>query len=154
MAADNQDADVIIIGAGVLGCAIALEMSRRGTRTINVDKASAAGAGSTINSCAIIRYTYSTHVGVAMSWEGGQYWKNWADYIGAHDERGLIQFHEVGQLNVYADEVDRLDRVRSLWDEMGIPYEDLKADELAERFPFMDFGWYGPPTRPDDPPSL
>ena len=151
MATTDQDADVIIIGAGVLGCAIALEMSRRGTRTINLDKASAAGAGSTINSCAIIRFTYSTHVGVAMSWEGGQYWKNWADYIGAEDEKGLIDFHEVGQLNVFADEAERLERVHVLWDEMGIPYEYLDADQLAERFPFMDFGWYGPPTRPDDP---
>ena len=114
MASTDQDADVIIIGAGVLGCAIALEMSRRGTRTINVDKASAAGAGSTINSCAIIRFTYSTHVGVAMSWEGGQYWKNWADYIGADDEKGLIEFHEVGQLNVFADEAERLERVQQL----------------------------------------
>jgi sarcosine oxidase subunit beta len=143
--------DAIIIGAGVLGCAIALEMSRRGKRTLNLDKAASAGAGSTSNSCAIIRFTYSTKVGVALSWEGGQYWKDWAAYVGAEDELGLIEFHEVGQLNLFTDDAERLERVHAIWDDVGIPYEYLGPDELGVRFPYMDFGWYGPPTRPDDP---
>ena len=52
--------DVVIIGAGIIGCAIAFEMSKQGYRTINVDRLNAPGAGSTANSCAIIRYSYST----------------------------------------------------------------------------------------------
>ena len=64
MEQEAASADVIIIGAGVIGCALALELSRRGHRTVNVDKASAAGAGSTINSCAIVRFSYSTIDGV------------------------------------------------------------------------------------------
>ncbi len=143
--------DIIIIGAGVIGCALALELSRRGHKTLNVDKAASAGSGSTINSCAIVRFTYSTHVGVALSWEGGQYWKDWANYIGTDDELGLIDFHQVGQLNLYTEDDERLDKVRALWDELGIPYEDLGAQDMAERWPYIDFGWYGPPTRPDDP---
>ena len=143
--------DVVIIGTGVLGCAIALELSRRGVRTLNVDKAPVAGAGSTINSCAIIRFTYSTEVGVAMSWEGGQYWKDWANYIGADDESGLIEFHQVGQLNLFTDDAERLEKVHALWDQVGIPYEYLSPEQLEARWPYMDFGWYGPPTRPDDP---
>ncbi len=143
--------DAVIIGAGVLGCAIALELSRRGTRTLNIDKAAAAGSGSTSNSCAIIRFTYSTEVGVAFSWEGGQYWKDWANYIGTDDELGLIDFHQVGQLNLFTDDAERLARVHELWDQVGIPYEYLDAAQMAERFPYMDFGRYGPPTRPEDP---
>jgi len=147
----SSEFDVVIIGAGVLGGAIAIELSRRGRRTLNVDKAPVAGGGSTSNSCAIIRFTYSTHVGVAFSWEGGQYWKDWANYIDAEDESGLIEFHQVGQLNLYTDDAERLRKVQALWDELGIPYEDLDAAGLIERFPFMDFGWFGPPTRPEDP---
>lgn len=147
----EQHYDVVIIGSGVIGCAIALEMSRRGKRTLNVDKAPAAGSGSTSNSCAIIRFTYSTKVGVALSWEGGQYWKDWANYIGADDELGLIEYHQVGQLNLFTDDAERLEKVHAIWDDIGIPYEYVDADELSRRFPWMDFGWYGPPTRPDDP---
>jgi len=55
------------------------------------------GPGSTINSCAIIRFSYSTPSGVTFAWEGAQYWKDWAQYIGAEDELGLIDYHMCGQ---------------------------------------------------------
>ena len=48
----NHKPDAIIIGAGVIGCAIAFELSKRGFKTLNVDKLPAAGFGSTSNSLA------------------------------------------------------------------------------------------------------
>ena len=56
--------DAIIIGAGIIGGAIGLELARKGFRTLNVDKLPAAGYGSTSNTCAIIRFHYSTAEGV------------------------------------------------------------------------------------------
>ena len=147
----SEEADIVIIGAGVIGCGPALELSRRGHRTINVDKASAAGAGSTINSCAIVRFSYSTVAGVNFSWEGAQYWLDWTNHIGAEDELGLIDYHEVGQLVLMTDDDGHAHRVKSLWEQLDIPFETLDLDELAERFPYFDLGLYGPPTRPDDP---
>ena len=44
--------DVIIIGAGIIGCTTAFELAKKGYQTLNVDMLSEAGAGSTINSCA------------------------------------------------------------------------------------------------------
>ena len=117
--------------------AIYIEELRRGGV---YNQVSQAGAGSTINSCAIIRFTYSTEVGVAMSWEGGQYWKDWANYIGADDESGLIEFHQVGQLNLFTDDAERLEKVHALWDQVGIPYEYLSPEQLEARWPDMDFG--------------
>jgi len=151
MSDSNSDPDVLIIGAGVIGCAIAVEMSRRGHRTLNIDKASSAGSGSTINSCAIVRFTYSTGEGVNFAWEGGHYWKNWADHIGVEDELGLIEYREVGQVVLLRDQEDHSSRVHALWDELDIPYELLSLDEMAERWPWMDHGLYGPPARPEDP---
>ena len=66
--------DVIIIGAGVIGCSTAFELAKRGYQTLNIDKLSSAGAGSTINSCAIVRAHYSTWDGVALAYEGFKYW--------------------------------------------------------------------------------
>ena len=51
----NDKYDAIIIGAGVIGAATAYELSRKGFRTLSVDKLPAAGYGPTSNSCAIIR---------------------------------------------------------------------------------------------------
>ena len=39
--------DAIIIGTGIIGGAIGLELAKRGSRTLNVDKLPAAGYGST-----------------------------------------------------------------------------------------------------------
>lgn len=148
---ESTSADVVIIGAGVIGCALALELARRGHRTINVDKAASAGAGSTINSCAIVRFSYSTEHGVNFSWEGGHYWADWANHIGTEDELGLIEYHDVGQLVFTTDARDRAARVRELWEQLDIPFETLSVDEITARFPWLDLGLYGPPTRPDDP---
>ncbi len=147
----NLSADVVIIGAGVIGCALALELARRGHKTINVDKASAAGAGSTINSCAIVRFSYSTEHGVNFAWEGGHYWANWAQYIGAEDELGLIEFHEVGQLVLTMDGDQHATRVTELWEKLDIPHEKLTVEQIAEQYPWLDLGLYGPPARPEDP---
>ena len=50
--------DAVIIGAGVIGCAIALDLARRGFKTLNVDRGPAPGHGSTSWSAAIIRPYY------------------------------------------------------------------------------------------------
>ena len=52
--------DAVIIGAGVIGAAVGLELARRGLRTLNVDALPAAGYGSTSASAAVIRVYYST----------------------------------------------------------------------------------------------
>jgi len=48
--------DVLIIGAGIIGCCLAYEMSKAGFRTLNVDFQPVAGAGSTGNSCGNVRF--------------------------------------------------------------------------------------------------
>ena len=84
--------DAVIIGAGVIGAAIGYELARAGRRTLNVDMLPAAGYGSTSNSCAVIRTYYSTLDGTAFAYEGYHYWRDWADYLAAEDERGLAEF--------------------------------------------------------------
>ena len=56
----NQQYDAIIVGAGIVGAAVAFELAKKGYRTLNVDKLPTSGYGSTSNSCAIVRAHYST----------------------------------------------------------------------------------------------
>jgi len=65
----TQTYDGIIIGAGISGAAIAYELSKKGYRTLNVDRLAAAGYGSTSNTCAIIRTHYSTLEGTAIAYD-------------------------------------------------------------------------------------
>jgi len=148
--ADIAEYDAVVIGSGVIGCATAHELARRGWKTLSIDKASAAGAGSTINSCAIVRFSYSTTEGVRLAWEGAQYWTDWANYIAADDELGLIEYHQCGQLLIRSDDDQHTERVAGLWKDLEIPFETWSVDEIKERLPILDTGLFGPPKRPDD----
>ena len=88
----NRTADVVIIGAGIIGSATSFELAKRGYKTLNIDKLPASGYGSTSNSCAIVRAHYSTWDGVAMAYEGFSYWADWTDYPEVDDDRGSAKY--------------------------------------------------------------
>lgn len=145
----SEKYDAVIIGAGIIGANLGFEMSKAGYRTLNIDKLPAAGYGSTANSCAIVRCHYSTWPGVAMAYEGFHFWKDWADYLGTDDERGLAGFVQCGA--VYVGDNDRYEqKVLPLFDEIGIEYDIWDADEMAEEVSYLDMGSYAPPKRPED----
>lgn len=146
---EDQSYDTIIIGAGVIGANLAFEMSKAGYRTLNLDKLPSSGYGSTSNSCAIVRTHYSTWAGVAMAYEGLFYWRNWADYLEAEDERGLAEFIECGGL--YLGDDDRYtDKVLPLFDDIGVPYEIWTNEQVNEKYPNMNLGRHAPARRADD----
>ena len=57
-------ADAVVIGAGVMGASIALELQRAGRSVVVVDKGDAVGGGSTSSSSAVVRFNFSTLAGV------------------------------------------------------------------------------------------
>ena len=146
----EKDYDAIIIGAGIIGCCTAFELSKKGLRTINVDKLSAAGSGSTANSCAVIRVHYSTLVGTAVAYESYLYWDEWEKYLGVKDPRGLAQFYKRGIMVFKSGANEDLKKVRKIMDELGISYEDLDVTGIKDKYPFLDSTSYFPPRRPED----
>ena len=92
----TDTADAIVIGAGVIGAAVAYELARQGWKTLSVDRNRQAGHGSTSGSCAIVRMHYSTLDGTAMAYEGYHYWRDYADYLEAPDGESLARFLETG----------------------------------------------------------
>jgi glycine/D-amino acid oxidase-like deaminating enzyme len=142
-------ADAIVIGAGVIGAAIALELARGGRRVAVVDRAGAAGHGSTSASSAIVRFNYSTRDGVATAWEARHIWARWAEHLEFADPAGLAEFHRTGLVMLDAPPVPR-DRAIALFDAVGVPYEEWDAATLAERIPGIDPGRYWPPRQVAD----
>ena len=143
--------DAIVIGAGIIGACTAYELSKRGCRTLNVDKLPAAGYGSTGSSCAIIRTHYSTLDGSALAYEGYFYWADWPGYIGVEDERGLAVFHETGCIVMKTELNDYLEPICRTMDAIGVPWQDLSPVEIKQKLPIYDLHRYGPVKRPDDP---
>ena len=143
-------ADAVVIGAGVIGSAVALELGRSGRSVICVDKGPGAGAGSTSSSSAIIRFSYSTLDSVVTAWEAAAMWRDWPAHLGVDDPDGMARFIPTANLILCTTGYDGK-QVMALWDEVGIPYEYFDAHGMRTRFPGLDVGKYYPPKRVDDP---
>ncbi|MBP91881.1 MAG: FAD-dependent oxidoreductase [Acidimicrobiaceae bacterium] len=146
---ENQRYDAVIVGAGIIGTAVAFELAKKGYRTLNVDKLPTSGYGSTSNSCAIVRAHYSTYDGVAMAYEGFGYWKDWSGYLDSDDERGHALYMQSGTV-LFMLEGGHHEKVLPLFDQVGVPYEVWDNATMAERVPFFEHGTHGDPTRPED----
>ncbi|MEY2754972.1 MAG: hypothetical protein RJB65_1330, partial [Actinomycetota bacterium] len=94
----ESQADAIVIGAGVIGSSVALELARTGRKVIVVDMGPAPGAGSTSSSVSIIRFSYSTLPAVLAAWEAAAMWNDWAGHLGCSDPDGMVRFVRTGML--------------------------------------------------------
>jgi sarcosine oxidase subunit beta len=147
-AQSDQRADAIIIGAGIIGAAIALELSQRGFRTLNLDRQPGAGSGPTSNSCAIVRAHYSSYEGVAMAYESFFYWDAWQEYLGLADG-DIARYHKRGSVLI-EDGKGHLRRSVEHFDAIGVPYERWDADRLQDYLPGANLGRLWPPCPVDD----
>ncbi len=134
-----------------MGCSIAYALAKRGRRILVLDKNPAAGYGSTSNSAAVIRTFFSTEASCALAWEGLHYWRNWEDFLGIRDERGLIRFIRRGCVFLQNGEPDGMEACCKYFDRLGIPWETWTIDHLSEQLPLLDLRKFAPPRRRDDP---
>jgi sarcosine oxidase subunit beta len=143
-------ADAVVIGAGVIGSAVALELARGGRSVIVVDKGPAPGAGSTSSSSSIIRFSYSTPDAVLTAWEAAALWNDWEGHLGMVDPDGMVKFVQTGML-IFHTPGNNTSRIEELWNDVGIAYELLDSAGLKAKVPGLDIGVFFPPKRIDDP---
>jgi len=78
-----MSADVVVVGAGVVGASVAWHLRRRGARVTIVDRADAPGAGSTRLATGGFRAQFSTEINVRLSLLARDKLRCFADEIGA-----------------------------------------------------------------------
>lgn len=144
-----ETADAVIIGAGILGTAIAFELARDGRQVSVVDQGSTAGAGSTMDSSAIIRCHYTAPASVAAARDCYFDWIDWPAYTEYHDPDGTFAYRPTGAL-VLDPVTENLDQILARLAAAGIAAERLGPDQVEERFPALDASRLGPPALPDD----
>ncbi len=142
--------DVIIIGAGIIGTCIAFELSKKGYKTLSIDKNPAVGYGSTSSSCAVIRTFYSTPDASALAYEGWHYWNNWGDYVGNNIESPLITYRNCGCLLYKTAGNNKLAGVPPIMDAINCPYEHLTAEQIKQRLPIIDTQRFEPVKQVED----
>ncbi len=144
-----QNYDAVVIGAGVIGSAVVLELTRAGRSVLCIDKLPAAGYGSTSSSSAVVRFSYSTEAGVAMSYEGYRYWLDWPNHIGPIGDQALAEYVQRPML-MPKTPGGHHENVLPHFDSLGLPYEDLSLAEAEARWPYLDLRVFGPPATLDD----
>ena len=147
----SQRFEAVVIGGGIIGCAIAYELARGGRSVACVEKNTTAGSGSTANSCAIIRTHYSTLDGAALAKANYPYWEDWPAYLGAEEGEILATYREVGccytcfKDNRYGIKLEEIAKT------IGIPYEVWTPSKMRANLPIMNPGHFHPAKAADDP---
>src|SRR5205809_7728154 len=111
----SMSARAVVLGAGIVGAGVALELARGGREVVVVDRNPGPGQGSTSASSAIVRFNYSTWEGVVTSWEAKFGWEDWAGQLGVVDPAGLSTYLRTGVL-AFDYPVFDTDRVLALYD--------------------------------------
>ncbi len=143
------EADVVVVGAGIIGCSVAYRLSRSGRSVIVVDAGPCAGAGSTSASSAIVRFHYTLSDNVALAWDSYQAWTDWANEIGGTDPDGMVEYRTTG--GILLGPPDEFDLMVTNLTALGIDHEVLSPAQIRTRFPAIDPSRFGPPARLDDP---
>ena len=125
-----QTFDVIVIGAGIMGCSTALELAKRGRKILIVEK-NVIGVGSTGKSSAIIRQHYSNETTAQMALHSLRIFQNFEEHTGG--EAGFIQSGFLAL--VPENDVEGLRKNVELQRRVGITTEILSREEILARWP-------------------
>ena len=147
----TESCDAVIIGGGIIGCAIAYELAKGGRTVACVEKNAVAGSGSTCNSCAIIRTHYSTLNGAALAKSNYPFWEDWPGYLGAEDGEFLASYREVGCCYTCFESNGYGTKLEDIANELDIPYEVWTPAKVRAHLPIMNPGHFHPAKTADDP---
>ncbi len=132
----REKADIVIVGAGVMGLSIAHQISRRDDSSIVVlDKALNVGEGSTGASCAILRQRYTHPESVTVARDGLKAYRNWSAYTGLVEPRA--RFFHSGVLWMMGEDREGLAPVNEMMSGLGVGVEIIDGTTVKERFPAL-----------------
>lgn len=125
-------ADVLVIGAGIMGASCAFRLSEHGLRTVVLEAQAAPALGSTGHSAAGVRVQYTEEVNARISWESIQEYQRFQDLYG--EDAG---YRPIGYLFLVPAErwPEHLASV-SMQQHIGAPVNVLSTQEAQHIIPF------------------
>jgi sarcosine oxidase subunit beta len=133
-----RSADVVVIGAGIVGCASAFFLAKSGREPLVIERASAIATATTAVSAHAIRCQFTEPENIAQMSESLRTYETFRDVVG--DPAAQINLVQSGYLFASADPADipsfeqRVARQR----ELGVTdVELLSGDDIRYRFPWM-----------------
>jgi len=126
-------ADVVVVGAGIIGSSIAYQLARRGFSVISLDKGVGPAEGSTGASSSICRCRYTHPEVVRLAFHGQEAYGNWADFTGLAETRSAL--HRVGVLWIMGESKEKVAADAEKLVSQGVDAVALGPDDLTGRFP-------------------
>ena len=149
----NSTADVVIIGAGVIGCSTAYHLAKLGITDIAVLEMDQVGAGTSSKSASMLSLQFGHDPLLARM---AQY--SYQRYMDFEAELGTpIDFRKTGWISIASGpKADELRQHAEMLNSLQIRTEILSPDEVKRLYPELntddiDVGIYGPDDGPFDP---
>lgn len=126
-------ADVVVVGAGIIGSSIAYQLSRRGVGVIAVDKGKGPAEGSTGASSSICRCRYTHPEVVRLAFHGQEALGNWSEFTGLTETRSDL--HRVGVIWMMGETTEKVEGDAAQLLSQGVEAEALGPDDVTRLFP-------------------
>jgi len=130
----KSSADIVIVGAGIMGCAIAYSLARRGVTNVVVLDRDAIGRGATADAAGGIRQQFSTDTNVKLATYSVRVWESFKE-----DFDQEINLHQQGYLfllkNPAEESVFRANL--GLQQSLGVPSRWVTPADIAELNPHV-----------------
>jgi sarcosine oxidase, subunit beta len=124
-------ADIVILGAGVMGASIAFQLAQRKAGKILIIDKDHAGRGASGRSSALIRMHYSFPPEVQLALISLRIFQNWQEIVGQPGE-----FHKTGFVRiVHPNEIGRLKLNVEMQHRLGVNVELIDRRQLQELEP-------------------
>ena len=149
----KSSADVVIIGAGVIGCSTAYHLTKLGITDIAILEMEQVGAGTSSKSASMLSLQFGSDALLARM---AKY--SYQRYMDFEAELGTpIDFRKTGWISVAkGDKAEQLRKNAKMLNSLQIQTEILLPDEIKGLYPELytddlDVGIYGPDDGPFDP---
>ncbi len=126
-------ADVVVVGAGIIGSSISYQLARRRIEVIAVDKGEGPAEGSTGASSSICRCRYTNPEVVRLAFYGQKALGDWSRFTGLDETRS--QLHRVGVIWMMGESREKVDRDAAQLLSQGVDAETLGPEDVTRLFP-------------------
>jgi sarcosine oxidase, subunit beta len=135
----RQTADVVIVGAGLMGCSIAYELAKRNGKRIVVLEKKYIGSEATGQSSGVLRSHYSIPILSWMAWESLETFQHAEEILGTS-----VGYKKVGYLlGVGPENAATLKENVKVMQSIGVDTELISPEQVIEMWPQMQVEKFG-----------
>ena len=134
----KKTSHVVVVGAGVIGCAVAYELARRGSRVHVIDRREV-GQGATQASAGVLAPYITAHAGSQLVELGGRSLDLYDEFVArvVEDSGAAVQYVRCGTLEIACDNAaaQRLQKTARTYRDLGVTSDYLDEKTVHEAEP-------------------